>query len=72
MLSSNLIETYKLSNKYKATDLGTTNVDVFGNLTLAFFGGFFKYPTSASKRIGLGGSNLTNEQSLWSCTSSYR
>ncbi|MCZ8237651.1 MAG: hypothetical protein O9346_08950 [Leptospiraceae bacterium] len=57
---SNLIDIYKLSNKYNATDLGTTNVDVFGNLTLAFFGGFFKYPTSASKRIGLGGSISAN------------
>jgi len=60
MLSSNLIDIYKLSNKYKATDSGTTNVGIFGNLSFAFFGGFFKYPTSASKRIGLGGSISAN------------
>lgn len=57
---TNLIDLYKLSNKYNSTDLGTSNVDVLGNLTLAFFGGFFKYPTSSSKRIGLGGSVSAN------------
>lgn len=57
---SNLMELYKLSDKYNSPILGTTNVDILGNLTLAFFAGFFEYPTSSSKRIGLGGSVSAN------------